>query len=273
MCFFKKTLFSSVLLGMVLLNAGTAIAQTRPAHYLSQAHSHNDYIRDNPFFKAYGLGFGSIEVDLFLVDGVLYVAHDRADITPDRTFDKLYLEPILQRFKASQGESIYPQNGQLQLLIDPKTEGAAILQVLTQKLTPYRDLFDVRNNSNAVKIVISGNKPDPKEWSEYDDIFYFDGDFGVNYTTNQLRRIGLFSAPLSNYSNWTGTGQLSNPDKQRITGLVDSVHRLDKKIRFWAVPDTEHAWQQWLDIGIDYINTDKPEALSMFLGHRTWIEK
>ncbi|TDS10980.1 alkaline phosphatase [Sphingobacterium paludis] len=252
-------------LGIALLAGMSATAQITPESYLKNAHSHNDYTRNNPFTQAYSLGFGSIEVDLFLKDNELYVAHMPNEITPDRTFDKLYLKPLLDAFENSKDGYLYPEQGQLQLLIDPKTDGTAILQLLTKKLAPYRQYFDSKNNPKAVKLVISGQKPKAEQFENFDSIFYFDGDLGVNYSPKQLERIGLFSAPCTAFTKWNGLGRLTDQDLQKVEQVVDSVHRLGKKIRFWASPDTKTTWYEWLKLNIDYINTDKPSALADFL--------
>ncbi|SEL40125.1 alkaline phosphatase [Parapedobacter koreensis] len=252
-------------LGAALLAAAPALSQIRPVGYVGNAHSHNDYTRNNPFTMAYSLGFGSIEVDLFLRDGELYVAHEAKEISSERTFDKLYLQPILQAFKDSEDGYLYPEQGQLQLLIDPKTDGTAILKVLTEKLRPHHDYFDSKNNPKAVKLVISGNKPKAANFADFDEIFFFDGDLGADYTPEQLARIGLFSAPFPAISKWNGLGRLTEPDLNKVTAIVDSVHRIGKKIRFWASPDTRTTWYEWVKLGIDYINTDNPIGVSEFM--------
>ncbi|KGE13772.1 alkaline phosphatase [Sphingobacterium deserti] len=252
-------------LGIALLSGLSVTAQIMPEGYLKNAHSHNDYTRNNPFTQAYSLGFGSIEVDLFLRDNELYVAHLPNEISPDRTFDKLYLQPLLDAFKNSKNGYLYPQQGQLQLLIDPKTDGTAVLELLTKKLAPYRQYFDSKNNPKAVKLVISGRKPKAEHFKNFDSIFYFDGDLGVNYSPEQLERIGLFSAPFPAFTKWNGLGRLTDDDLNKVVHVVDSVHQLGKKIRFWASPDTKTTWYEWVKLGIDYINTDKPTALAAFL--------
>jgi len=47
---------------------------------LSQAHAHNDYLHKNPLFDALDNGFTSVEVDVHLLRGNLYVAHDKEEI-------------------------------------------------------------------------------------------------------------------------------------------------------------------------------------------------
>lgn len=261
----NKTRIRTLACALAWAAALTASAQIRPEAYLPNAHSHNDYTRNNPFTHAYSLGFGSIEVDLYLQDGELYVAHEPREIEADRTFDKLYLTPILQAFASSSDGYIYPEQGQLQLLIDPKTDGKEILKLLTKKLAPHRALFDSRNNPKAVKLLISGRKPKAADFKHFDDMFFFDGDLGVAYTDDQLARIGLFSAAFPSFSKWNGLGRLTDADLGKVRHAVDSVHQLGKKIRFWASPDTKTTWYEWLKMGIDYINTDKPTEVSKFL--------
>lgn len=260
----KKSFFS-ILVGAAISVAAPAFAQIKPEVYLPNLHSHNDYSRNHPFALAYSLGFGSIEVDLFLKDGELYVAHDDHEITAENTFDRLYLQPILKAFEHSEDGYLYPQNGQLQLLIDPKSNGKSVLKVLTEKIKPYRHLFDSKNNPKAVKLLISGSRPAPEQFHLYDEVFFFDGELNTVYTAAQLERIGLFSAPFKQFSEWNGLGRLTYQDSIKISNVVDSVHRIGKKIRFWAAPDTKTTWYEWVKMGIDYINTDQPEAAAAFM--------
>lgn len=260
-----KKLIYSLSLGIALCSSPYSFAQVKPIAFLPNAHSHNDYTRNNPFTQAYGLGFGSIEVDLFLKDNELYVAHDPEDITKENTFTKLYLQPILDAYKSSSDGYLFPNQGQLQLLIDPKTDGAPILDLLTKILKPHRELFDSKNNPKAVKLVISGNRPKPADFHKYDDIFYFDGTLNEKYNKQELERIGLISASFGSLSKWNGLGRLTDKDLSIVKGKVDSVHNIGKKIRFWAAPDTRTTWFEWQKIGIDFINTDKPFELSEFL--------
>jgi len=260
-----KITFVSTIVGAAIWIAAPAFAQVKPTAYLHNLHSHNDYTRNHPFAMAYGLGFGSIEVDLFLKDGELFVAHEYEEIAADKTFDRLYLKPILEAFANSSDGFLYPQNGQLQLLIDPKADGDGVLKVLTEKIKPYRDLFDSKNNPKAVKIVVSGNRPQPDEFRLYDEIFFFDGELNKMYTDAQLERIGLFSASFPKFSEWNGLGRLTYQDSIKVKTTVDSVHSLGKKFRFWAAPDTKTTWYEWLKIGIDYINTDQPMAAAEFM--------
>src|SRR5256714_6647293 len=84
---------------------------------LPQAHAHNDYEHKRPLFDALDNGFCSVEADIFLVDGELLVGHARQDLKPERTLEKLYLDPLRERIKANGGR-VHPGGPTVVLLID-----------------------------------------------------------------------------------------------------------------------------------------------------------
>ena len=59
-------------------------------------HSHNDYWRDVPLYTALSYGVISVEADVWLVNGTLYIGHEVQALNPNRTFDGLYIEPLVQ---------------------------------------------------------------------------------------------------------------------------------------------------------------------------------
>ena len=93
------------LLGMVGLSIQPLYAQQKLT--ANQAHSHNDYKQQIPLLTAYYAGMGSIEADIFYRDGELFVAHERSEIKPGRTLQKLYLDPLAALYKEN-GNHPYP---------------------------------------------------------------------------------------------------------------------------------------------------------------------
>lgn len=77
------------------------------AHYPTDAtrnihpipcHSHNDYWRRVPLFDAIHAGCTSVEADVWLFkdrNNELFVGHDTASLTPDRTLASLYVNPLV----------------------------------------------------------------------------------------------------------------------------------------------------------------------------------
>ena len=81
------------------------VAQDAP-RALPAAHAHNDYLHKRPLLDALAHGFCSDEADIFLVDGVLLVAHEIASLDKRRTLKALYLDPLLERTRKHSGRFI-----------------------------------------------------------------------------------------------------------------------------------------------------------------------
>ena len=115
-------------------------------------HSHNDYWRRVPFFSAISAGCISVEADVWLVDKKLYVGHSTSSLTPDRTFEKLYIEPIMELLAKQNPTTRFHPNGNtslngvfdtdpsksLTLLVEFKTDGPATWPYVLNALEPLR---------------------------------------------------------------------------------------------------------------------------------------
>jgi alkaline phosphatase len=236
------------------------------AQYSSlNAHSHNDYEQKVPFFEAYYNHFGSIEADIWEVNGELFVAHEKEKITPDRTLDKLYIHPIVKIYQKNGGKAWADHFGGFQLMIELKSATEPALSLLVSKLEKYPEVFDPSLNANAVKVVITGNRPDPSRFCDYPRFIYFDGLPGLHYSELQRNRVALFSNNLEEFTSWKGKGRIPESEERRLRQIIDSVHQLNCKIRFWNAPDTPSAWQMLMDLQVDYINTDHINELERFL--------
>src|SRR5690349_10884068 len=112
-----------------LLLCGVCFGGIAQEYTTSSIHAHNDYVHPIPFLTAYYSQVGSIEADVFLRNGELYVAHEEKEIIPDHTLDKLYLKPLAEKITFHNG-AVYAKPKALNLLIDLKTEGIPTLQAL-----------------------------------------------------------------------------------------------------------------------------------------------
>ncbi|SEI45202.1 Glycerophosphoryl diester phosphodiesterase [Dyadobacter sp. SG02] len=237
-------------------------AQGVKSYSTAQAHSHNDYERARPFEDAYEQQFGSVEADVFLVNDTLFVAHNLKDIRPGRTFSALYLLPILQKTEQNSGRIYAQDNVPMQLLIDLKTEGEPTLAALIKVMEPHKDLFAP---TGSVKVVVSGNVPDPSLFEKYPNFIYFDGRPEKVYTPAQMAHVGLISQAFQQYSKWNGEGPILEKDKKKIQKMINDVHDLGKKVRIWATPDNINSWKTMMALGVDYLNTDKVRELGDYL--------
>lgn len=229
------------------------------------AHSHNDYEQKNPFFEAYNAHFGSIEADIWAVNGQLLVAHTKNELNAECSLDKLYIQPILTKFRENKGKAWNDFQGSFQLLIDLKTSYPETLPLLVAELKKYPEVFDQKVNPNAVKVVITGGTPPPAEFENYPKFIFFDGKLYQKYTASQRERIAMFSEDLHRYTAWNGSSAIPENDFKKLCSLVDSVHSLPCKIRFWDAPDTPESWQQFQNLKVDFINTDHIQQLKEYL--------
>jgi alkaline phosphatase len=75
----------------------------------------------------------------------------------------------------------------------------------------------------------------------------------------------MLSDDFKKYSWWNGSDSLLQKDRKIITAMIGKAHRLHKKIRFWDAPDSQPAWKTFMDLQVDYINTDHIQQLADFL--------
>ena len=150
-------------------------------------------------------------------------------------------------------------------MIDLKTGVEPTLSLLVEKLKKYPGVFDPGENKNAVRVVITGNRPAPADFDRYPPYVFFDGNLKLKYERKQLDRIGLYSENLKVFTQWNGKIPMPPGEESRLKQVIDSVHSLNKKIRFWNAPDSIPAWETLMRLKVDYLNTDHISGLSAFL--------
>ncbi|SFA46196.1 alkaline phosphatase [Pedobacter suwonensis] len=230
----------------------------------NHGHSHNDYKQDIPLLTAYYAEMGSIEADVFLKDGELYVAHEASEIKPGFTLKKKYLDPLASFFKAKGNHPYTNAALRLQLVVDVKEDYQHVLPVLLKELEAYGEVFDAKKNANAIKVVISGDMPAPADFKNYDEKLSFDGRPTTIYTDAQLGRVAMISDDLKNHTIWNGKGNPTKTDEVKLRATIEQAHQKGKPFRFWASQDSPNTWIVLERLGADWINTDKPTKLKDF---------
>lgn len=229
-------------------------------------HSHNDYWQSQPFYTAYYAGMQSIEADIFLRDGKLMVAHDAKEINAEHTLKALYLDPVAKLYRKNGAAAFADKTKQLQLLIDVKESYKQTLPVLVKTLEQYGDLFNPVKNPNAIKVIVTGGRPKPEGFKDYPKWLFFDGEVNWNYDAASLAQTGLISADLKDYTDWNGKGLPEN-----IPGIKQAIAKADSlglRFRFYGTHDSPNAWQQLINLGVYWVNTDHPKTLELFLDQR-----
>jgi hypothetical protein len=286
----SRSRFSSLvpaLLGALLVSASAAAPTPLP-----RTHSHNDYEHARPLFDALDQGFCSVEADIYLVDGKLLVAHDRDKVRPERTLEALYLDPLLARCKANGGH-VYPELGrdpklrrplaatapdvEFTLLIDIKTDGAAIYPVLRETLQRYAGMLTrytpTDTRCGAVTVILSGDRPTALVAAEPERLCAIDG----RLSDLEDGKASVHLMPLVSESWQTVLDRQKeavakakakgtfNPADFMPRREINLAHEQGKRVRFWAVPANPAMWRALKDGGVDLINADDLAGLARFL--------
>lgn len=236
----------------------------QPAVYTTaNAHSHNDYQQSAPFFSAYNLQYGSIEVDVYLsvTNNELYVAHTIKDVAQNRLFENLYLSPLADIIKNNAGNVYADTSRKLILMLDLKTEAISTINKLIDLLMKYPAI----TTCPTLTIMVTGSKPHHTTYNSYPSFLWFDGLLSVNYSKEALSRIAVLEDNFINYSKWNGHEEMLANDWEKLRKAVEKGHALGKKTRMWNTPDFIEGWLKLMELGIDYINTDSIKALAEFL--------
>jgi hypothetical protein len=258
---------------IVLLCASVLVtlSQERLGTPVPRTHAHNDYEHSRPLWDALAQGFCSVEADIYLVNGQLLVAHDLKDVKPERTLQKLYLDPLRELAEKNHG-TIYPNGGRIILLVDVKTEAESTYAALKPVLKQYQGMlthFRAENvETNAVTIILSGNRPRETLLAEKDRLAAYDGRLGDLEKGLSLSFMPLVSDNFAERFPSAKTGALSEADRGKFELAIKQAHQEGKAIRFWATKDDPEAWKTLRDAGADLINTDDLAGLAAFLRAR-----
>ena len=245
-------------------------ADDRPAAVvpLRHAHAHNDYEHARPLFDALDCGFCSVEADVFLRDGRLLVGHTSSSLKPDRTLERLYLDPLRERARANRGR-IFPDGPGFFLLIDVKTEAKPTYAALDKVLAGYPDLFTVVRNGKpeekAVTVVVSGNCDRAAITAQETRFASIDGRPGDLDSTEPAHLVPWVSARWGSLFRWQGEGPMPEAERTKLKEIVVKAHKHGRLVRFWATPEKPEFWKELRAAEVDLINTDKLAELKQFL--------
>ncbi len=258
-----KRILTAIIIAASVLTGMNLSAQEYPVFI----HSHNDYWRPVPFWTAYSSKLYSYEADVFCIDGQLFVAHDREDVNPQGTLEKLYIEPIVSVYKENNGKPWEDAQHGIQLLVDIKSETDPAMQAISEAFGKYPEVFDRSVNPYGVQIAITGRCPKPEDFDKWPRFIGFDGLVDLKYTPEQLERVVLISEPLFDYINWNGKGTIIPEQEAKLKDVIDKVHAMGLPIRFWGTPECETTYYTFYNLGIDFINTDEPATASAFFSN------
>ncbi|KAJ6519918.1 hypothetical protein C8R45DRAFT_809166 [Mycena sanguinolenta] len=250
-------------------------------------HSHNDYWRDVPLLTALSLGVASVEADVWLMGETLYIGHELAALTPARTFDSLYVQPLVIIIEGQNPQSQFTVNQTgingvfdmssatpLQLLVDMKTDGPSTLPFVISALQPLRErgyLTTCASNGTCtlgpLVVVGTGNTPLDGILALSPRDVFFDAPL-IGKSLNSTFDITVSPVASTDYEpavGWSGIGTINQTQLTAIQTFVADAHALGIRARFWDTPGWPiHArnavWQTLIDNGADWLNADDLEA-------------
>ncbi|WP_298326332.1 phosphatidylinositol-specific phospholipase C/glycerophosphodiester phosphodiesterase family protein [Haloactinopolyspora sp.] len=271
----RRTVAAPLAGAVVATAASTASAVDGDApDPLEQAHTHNDHERNRALFDTLDHGFGSVEADVWLVDGELLVAHDADELEPDRTLESLYLDPLHDIVRGNDG-AVYPEwGGSLRLVIDIKSPAGATYAEVHRMLRRYRDMLTTYVGDQvapgAVTVVISGERPLETMLAQPVRYAGYDGRFSDLDRRLPAGFMPMVSENWNKHFTWQGVGPMPEAERAKLSAMVEQAHAAGTRVRFYATPDLpaparQVLWRELLAAGVDYLNTDDITGLQQFL--------
>lgn len=262
-------------------------------------HSHNDYLRKAPLFTAIRQGCTGVEADVWLFDDLpdketLFVGHQPASLQPERTFESLYVQPLVKILEHQNPKTAFYNgnwhgvfdanpNQTLALLIDVKTSGSSTWAKVLEQLEPLRQrdwlsyYSDGQVHTRPITVVGTGNTPfeDIVANTTYRD-YFFDAPLGKLTTTSPSSSSSPLDTLLPDYDATNSYyasvsinraigvpwfGNLGAEQIERIRDQVRAAHARGLKARYWDLPPwpvaaRNHIWDLLVKEGVDMLNVD-----------------
>jgi Glycerophosphoryl diester phosphodiesterase family len=197
---------------------------------------------------------------VWLIDGQLLVAHDRDKVDPARTLQRLYLNPLRERVVKNHGR-VFRDGPSFSLMIDFKADATNTYRALLSTLKDYETMLTTfhsnRTETNAVTIVISGNRPGDLMQSEPIRLAAYDGRLSDLDRGWSPRFAPWISDNWRTVFKWDGNSDMPNTERHLLRDIVARAHRQGMKLRLWGAPDRPPVWRELMAAGVDLINTDR----------------
>jgi hypothetical protein len=237
------------------------------------------------------VGGVSVEANVWLYKGVLHVGHEESALTNERTFNALYVQPILSVLQRENPNSSFLTEGPtkngvydtdsgqtLYLYVDVKTDGEATFPYVIKELEPLRSAGYLTTwngtgiTPGPVTVIGTGNTPlDQIQGVDNRDYFY---DAPLPYLDTTFKNI---TSNVSLTANWDFAdvfgevrNQTFNSTQMRtLEEQVASAHAKGIAVRYWDQPGwpvgTRNAiWRILWDAGVDLLNVDDLEGAANF---------
>jgi hypothetical protein len=232
------------------------------------AYAHNDYENSQPLVDALRLGFSGVEADVFLVDGVLRVGHDRRQARRGGTLEALYLTPL--REIISRCARLTTNDREFLLAIEIKESSPATFDALVLVLDRYPDLFTPTSSSRApIEVVLVGWHPQPRTLGKtprdrFGAQHRISSPTAIPAVTNEVRLLSVdFGKAVAR--QW---GRRAERRRWLASLRATKASNPDRVLRVHNVPADSMIYGALLDAGVDLIGTKDLAKTRLLLNGR-----
>ncbi|KAL4939145.1 hypothetical protein BDV06DRAFT_214521 [Aspergillus oleicola] len=221
--------------------------------------------------------------------GILPVGHDESSLTEARTFENLYINPILDVLERQNPSSRFltgpTKNGvfdtttdqTLYLWIDSKTSGPETFSAVIKALEPLRKkgyLTTVKDNSTLtqgpVTVIGTGNTPLDMVAPVANRDYFYDGPL-ASLSTDEGEGITSLISPIASASftdavgDWTlsadSNSVLSDEQLDTIRSQISAAKEKGIQARYWGAPAwpiraRDALWRTLVAEGVGLLNAD-----------------
>ncbi|KAK7206833.1 hypothetical protein BZA70DRAFT_288286 [Myxozyma melibiosi] len=253
-------------------------------------HSHNDYWRDVPLYTALSLGVLSVEADVWHYDDddTIYVGHHTAALNAQRTFQNLYLDPLMDILTQNNPNNTFTVNQTspngvwdtdstqtLYLFVDLKTDGDATWPYIVEALEPLNEkgYLTTYNGTDVtygpITVIGTGNTPYDYVVEHTDRYYFYDGPIATLNSSYPATVNPIASGSLSQIVGDIAPSGLNKTQYATVKKLIDDAHDAGIMTRFWEVAwwpvSTRNTlYRQLIGLGTDLLNADDLELASTF---------
>lgn len=252
-------------------------------------HSHNDYWRPIPFYSALSIGAISVEADVWLYNETLYVGHETAALKKERTFDSLYIQPILNVLRAQNPNTSFvtssgsrngvydTSSGQtLYLFVDVKTNGSEAWPYVIRALQPLRSAGYLTTynttgvTSGPVTVIGTGNTPLNQIQGVSPRDYFYDAPLALLSTTFSNITSDVSPIASTQFSVQLGTvknGTLNATQAETLSSQVQHAKEKGIGSRYWDQPNwpiynRDAVYELLWAAGVTLLNVDDLEGVA-----------
>jgi alkaline phosphatase len=183
--------------------------------------------------------------------------------------ESLYLLPLQELVRANGGNVYAGDTSALTLMIDFKSSAEETLHTLLRVMGGYPELFLAEPGfSPPVRVVLSGNRPDPGLLHGQPYALKLDGRL-ENLGSEHRANYPWVSASWSALFGRRGVDQLSDQERSQLMTWCSKARESGQQLRFWATPEDPELWEDLLALGVYRINTDRPKRFKTFWENRS----